>query len=59
MAGCLSCNLQVAIYKQQVVTYFGPVMKRFLTRETGAFAMMVATSVLFVQLLKRKVGKCD
>jgi hypothetical protein len=49
----------VLIYKQHLVTNPGPVMKRFFTRETGAFAMMVGSSVLFVQLFKRKVVKCD
>ena len=32
----------VLVYKQHLVTNLGPVMKRFLTRETGAFAMVVA-----------------
>jgi hypothetical protein len=49
----------VSIYKQHLVTKIRPVMKRFFTRETGAFAMMVASSVLFVQQFESKVVKCD
>ena len=31
----------VLIYKQHLVTILGPLMKRFLTRETGASVMVV------------------
>ena len=60
LVGLLKCvGTAVLISKAHLVTRLRPVMKRFLTRETGAFALKVVSGIYLRISLDVGEAKCD